>query len=251
MCNRFHKMFIPVKFKVTPAQFSLPRQMQTASLMRMTAPIPHTSTGWRGSREVWLEAAKTALLDGGIDAVKIQPLAGALRLSRTSFYWFFKDRNALLTALLDDWERTNTGALIAACDAYAETVAEAMLNVIGVFLEGGAFDARFDFAIRGWALQSEAVMARVATQDDHRLTAIRALFDRFGYDQTEADVRARTVYLVQIGYISMQVHEDLATRMARIPAYVKTYSGQTPTPSEIARFHARHGFRPEETAHDP
>lgn len=199
--------------------------------------------GWRGSREVWLEAARAALLDGGVEAVKIQPLAARLELSRTSFYWFFKDRQALLEALLEDWEATNTGALVTACEAYAETVTEAVLNVIGVFLDGGGFESRVDFAVRGWALQSDAVMARVAAADEARLAAIRGLFTRFGYDRTESDVRARTVYLVQIGYISMQVREDMAVRMARIPAYVKTYTGQAPSASDLARFHARHGFR--------
>ena len=60
----------------------------------------------------------------------------------------------------------------------------------------------------------------------------------------EADVRARTVYLVQIGYIAMQVRETPATRMGRIPAYVKTFAGQAPADRELARFYARFGYRP-------
>ncbi len=203
------------------------------------------TSGWRGSREIWLEAAKAAFLESGIDAVKIQPLAARLNLSRTSFYWFFKDRAAILDALLDTWQSKNTGALVAACDAYAETIGEAVLNVIGVFLDETCFEPRFDFAIRGWAHQSETVMKQVAAADEARLSAIRSMFERFGFDAGEADVRARTVYLVQIGYISMQVEESLATRMARIPAYVKTYSGQAATKRELARFHAQHGYLPE------
>lgn len=201
-------------------------------------------SGWRGSREVWLEAAKAAFLESGLEAVKIQPLASALNLSRTSFYWFFRDRAAILDALLESWEEKNTGALVAACDAYAETVTEALLNVIGVFLDEARFEPRFDFAVRGWAHQSGAVMTRVAAADQKRLMAIRSMFERFGFDTDEADVRARTVYLVQIGYISTQVEESLATRMARIPCYVKTYSGQAPTERELARFHAQHGYQP-------
>ncbi|MCA8880526.1 MAG: TetR/AcrR family transcriptional regulator [Rhodobacteraceae bacterium] len=202
-------------------------------------------SGWRGSREGWLEAAKAAFLEGGIDAVKIQPLAARLDLSRTSFYWFFKDRAAILDALLELWDETNTCALVSACEEYAETIAEAVLNVISVFLDETRFEPRFDFAIRGWAHQSPAVMARVAAADETRLAAIRAVFARFGFPPDEADVRARTVYLVQIGYISMQVREDIATRMARIPTYVAAYTGQAATDREIARFHARHGFRPD------
>lgn len=204
------------------------------------------TSGWRGSRELWLKAAKQAFLDTGLDAVKIQPLASSLSISRTSFYWFFKDRNALLDALLEEWEAKNTGAFVDACEAYAETPAEAVLNLIGVFLDENLFEPRLDFAIRGWAHQSDPVMTRVNDADERRLAAIRALFGRFGYSADEADTRARTVYLTQIGYISMQVRETMQTRMTRVPRYVEIFSGHTPTTSELARFHAQHGYVPQD-----
>ena len=84
-------------------------------------------TGWRGSREGWLEAARAALLDSGVDAVRIQSLAKRVRLSRTSFYWFFKDREALLASLVAAWRDQNTGAIVRQSSAYAESLAEAML----------------------------------------------------------------------------------------------------------------------------
>jgi hypothetical protein len=65
------------------------------------------------------------------------------------------------------------------------------------------------------------------------------MFERFGYPAGESDVRARTMYLVQIGYISMQVQEDLDLRLKRIPNYVKTFTGHAPTQSELDRFHAQ------------
>lgn len=59
-------------------------------------------------------------------------------------------------------------------------------------------------------------MASINAADDRRLAAIRGLFERFGYALDDADVRARTVYLVQIGYIAMQVRET-PRRAARRP----------------------------------
>ncbi|MBN8293381.1 TetR/AcrR family transcriptional regulator [Rhodobacter sp. NTK016B] len=196
--------------------------------------------GWRGSREVWLDAAREAFVTSGLDAVKIQPLATRLNLSRTSFYWFFPDRAALLDAILADWEATNTGSLERATQSYSETIAEAVLNLIGVFLDDGPFETRLDLAVRGWAHQSDDVAARVHAADAARLSAIHDMFARFGYSPGEADVRARTVYLTQIGYISMQVRETMAERLARVPDYVMTFTGQAATESELARFRARH-----------
>ena len=34
--------------------------------------------GWRGSPELWIDAAQAALLECGVEGVKIQPLAKAL-----------------------------------------------------------------------------------------------------------------------------------------------------------------------------
>lgn len=201
-----------------------------------------TGTGWRGSREGWLEAAYAALVREGVEAVKILPLAERLRLSRTSFYWFFKDRDALLSALADMWEARTTTPLVAATRAFAESETEAMLNVIACFLRAETFDARMEFALRGWGLKDPAILARVTSADQVRLQALTALLERWGHPPADADVRARTIYLVQIGYISMQVEETLETRLSRIPHYVEIYTGRPPEPREMARFRAQFGL---------
>lgn len=198
-----------------------------------------TATGWRGSREGWLEAAYDALVREGIDAVKILPLATRLQLSRTSFYWFFANRGELLEALAERWEARTTAPLVAAATSYAETETEAMLNVIACFLQPGAFDAPLEFAVRGWALGDPAVMARLRAADTQRLAALSAMLEAWGHAPDDADVRARTIYLTQIGYISMQTRESLATRLARVPAYVGIFTGRDPEERELARFRAR------------
>lgn len=203
-----------------------------------------SDSGWRGSPEGWLDAAYEALLDSGVDGVKIQPLAARLKLSRTSFYWFFKDREALLAALVARWRDKNTGSLIRQSEAYAESIAEAMLNVFDCWLDRSLFDSQFEFAVRSWAIQSPQVQADVKAADDQRLEALKRMFLRFGYSEGSADVRARTLYLVQIGYISMQVQEDLDIRMPRIAEYVEIYTGQAPQQREMDRFCARHRYTP-------
>ena len=203
-------------------------------------------SGWRGSQEGWLEAAYGALLESGVDSVKILPLAKRLNLSRTSFYWFFKDREELLAALVARWRDKNTGAIVRQSEAYAESVAEAMLNVFDCWLNPDLFDSQFEFAVRSWALQSPEVLEEVRAADQARVEALSAMFRRFGYDEASADARARTTYLVQIGYISMQAREEIAVRMKRIPEYNAIYTGRTPEPRELARFFARHGYRPEQ-----
>ena len=202
-------------------------------------------SGWRGSHEGWLEAAYDCLLESGVDSVRILPLAKRLNLSRTSFYWFFKDREELLGTLISRWRKKNTGNIVKQSEAYAETLAEAMLNVFDCWLNKDLFDSQFEFAVRSWALQSQDILAEVREADRTRVEALTRMFMRFGHEEGPADVRARTTYLVQIGYISMQSREDLALRMKRIPDYIAIYTGQTPRQRELDRFFARHGYKPE------
>ncbi|MEO9331843.1 TetR/AcrR family transcriptional regulator [Pseudomonas guguanensis] len=208
----------------------------------MNTPIKSTDSGWRGSADGWLEAAYESLIESGIEAVRILPLAKRLKLSRTSFYWFFKDRDELLAALLERWRVKNTESLVSQSQAYAESLAEATLNVFDCWLNPALFDSQFEFAVRSWALQDACVAAQVEIADKTRLAALAGLFVRFGYEALPADVRARSLYLTQIGYISMNSREDVLLRMQRIPEYVRVFTGQEPQARELQRFYARHGY---------
>lgn len=201
-------------------------------------------TGGKGSRELWLAAAYESLVEAGVDAVRIQALGKRVGLSRTSFYWFFPDREALLGALLDLWREKNSGNLAKQAAAYAESITEAILNVHDCWLDPSLFDSQFEFAVRSWALQSAEVAAEIEKVDSARIAALASMFSRFGSSAVAADARARTMYLTQIGYISMKTREDLATRMRRIPHYVEVFTGTPPRPRELARFYARHSFFP-------
>ncbi|APQ10735.1 TetR family transcriptional regulator [Pseudomonas oryzihabitans] len=206
----------------------------------MNAPAPAVIEPSRGSLESWLNAAYESLKDAGVDAVRIQPLAKKLKLSRTSFYWFFEDREALLQALIDQWKNKNTGNLVARTEAYAESITEAILNVFDCWLDARLFDSQFEFAMRSWALQSAEVAQDIAEADALRIAALKAMFDRFGFEDRAAETRARSIYLTQIGYISMKTVEPLEYRLKFIPEYLKIFTGLEPEPRELERFLSRH-----------
>jgi AcrR family transcriptional regulator len=204
--------------------------------------MDETLDGVRGSAEMWLDAAYEGLLEGGVDAVRILPLAKKLNLSRTSFYWFFKDREELLAALLDRWKQKNTGNWIERTEAYADSVCEAMLNVFDCWFDDTIFDSRFEAAIRNWAQQSPEIAAQMAQDDAQRIAALTALFERFDYAPRSADVRARVAYFTQAGYVSTKPDEDMSVRMMRIPEYVEVFTGVRPKKHELQRFYARRNF---------
>lgn len=208
--------------------------------MTLPDPDPHP----RGSAELWLKAAYETLLEGGVDAVRILPLAQKVNLSRASFYWSFKTRDELLAALLSHWARKNTEAITSRAAAYADSLPEALLNVSDCWFSP-IFDDRLELAIRSWALQSREVLDQVRKLDDIRLQALKELFLRFGVTPQLAEVRARSMYLVQIGYIAMQTDETMELRLSRLPAYIEAFGGIEPDAREMLRFLSRNGFAPQ------
>ena len=194
----------------------------------------------RNTEDLWLSAAYDMLTENGVEAVKVMPLAKRLGLARTGFYWHFKDRDALLEAMIARWEDKNTGNLVARCEAYAETICEAMFNLFDCWLDDALFDARLDLAIRNWARNDAGLRIRLDKADKAREDAVAAMFQRFGYSERQAEVRSRSVIYTQIGYISMQISESWARRISRMPDYIEVFTGLAPSPSDIMRFETRH-----------
>ena len=201
------------------------------------------TSGWRGTRELSIQAANGALLESGIDAVTVMPLADRMGLSRTSNYGHFSARKDLLDALIALWQSKNTGNLIRRTEAYAETITEAILNVFDLWLSPDLFDSRLEFAVRNWAHADVRLAGMLEEADAIRVAALQSMFERFGFETLHASVRANTVYQTQIGYISMKKDgpsDPLAPRLERMRTYAEIFAGQPVTDTEAARFFARH-----------
>lgn len=188
----------------------------------------------------WLEAAHEVLTESGVEAVKVMALAQKLGLTRTSFYWHFKDRDALLDAIVQRWERKNTGNLAARAEAYAESIVEAVFNLFDCWLDNDLFDAQLDNAIRNWARNDAGLKRRLDAADRVREEAVVAMFRRFGFGEGQARSRALTMMYTQVGYIAMAIEESRETRIANMPDYVEVFTGVTPSAADVERFTSRH-----------
>lgn len=198
----------------------------------MNALAPSPDQG-RSSKEDWLRHAIHALVNEGIDYVKIQVIAKELGVSRSSFYWFFESLQDLHNQLLEHWLKINTGPIIERAMRPAPTIIRAIINVFECWTDESLYDPRLDMAIRLWARRSDQVKAVVQLADNQRLEAVAAMYRRHGYDEEDALIRARVLYFTQIGHYVLEVNEDLETRHFHVTAYLRSFSGQEPTAEDI------------------
>ena len=196
----------------------------------------HTLAHTKVTREDWLQAARDILVQDGVGEVKILTMGDQLGVSRSSFYWYFKNRDDLLNALLQEWESRNTTLLVAHCQMAATNITEAVCNFFRCFISKHGFDQRLDFAVREWSRRDGSVRSRIDIADGERITAVAEMFSRYGYGDVEADARARILYFMQLGYHALEVREGMDVRMARLEPYVEGFTGRVPDPVAIKVF---------------
>jgi len=187
----------------------------------------------------WLGAARAILIGEGIERVKVERIAKRLGVTRGGFYWHFRNRKALLDALLRDWERSNTVAFIEAVTQAPGGIEARILAIFTIWLEARRFDPRYDMAVRDWARVSAKVRRAVHRADDRRIHFIRSLFEQEGYDPREALVRARVLYYTQIGYYALEVHETVRARLALADLYFEIFTGKQLTPEGLRSLQSR------------
>ena len=188
------------------------------------------------TREDWLRVAMDLLVSDGVSEVKVLTIGNRLEVSRSSFYWYFKSRKDLLNQLLAEWERTNTGILVAAAAEPAPTITAALNNFFRCIVDPDGFNHQLDFAVREWARRDGAVRRIIDRSDTARTQALARMFERHGYAPAEADIRARVLYYQQIGYYALELNETIEERLSRVALYLYAFTGVQPSPEEVEDF---------------
>jgi AcrR family transcriptional regulator len=149
--------------------------------------------------DAWIAAAFDALAEGGIDAVRVEPLAKALDITKGSFYWHFADRRALIEAMLASWAAGRIAAIReqalerGAPDAVLRELADLYThraNIRGLAIE---------LAIRSLARTDEQAAKAARNVDRERLRQVAQLFARMGWTPADAQARAILFYSYLFG----------------------------------------------------
>ena len=197
---------------------------------------PPEAAANRSTREDWLALSLETLIQSGIGGVKVLVMARQLKVSRSSFYWFFKSPEDLHQAMLDTWLERNTHPILQSAQAPSATINQAILKVFGCWVNPGLFDPRLDIAVRLWARSDTKVRAVVTRADAQRLEALQQMFARYGYSHADALVRARVLYFTQIGQYTLEIDEDIETRLTRAHTFAQVYSGEPVDPGDYQDF---------------
>ena len=192
--------------------------------------------GGKSTKLDWLNLAIDALVNEGIDQVKVQVMAKKLGVSRSSFYWFFDSIQDLQEQLLAHWLTRNTGPIIERAMRPASSITKAICNVFECWIDPDLFDPNLDIAVRFWGRRDPKVKSIVQQADDQRVAALSKMFQRYDYEAEDAFIRARILYFTQIGHYTLEVQDTQAVRLTHLRPYLRGFTGVEPKTEEVEAF---------------
>lgn len=178
-----------------------------------------TADSPRLDASVWTQAGLEQLSERGIDGVKVETLAARIGVTKGSFYWHFKDRDALLEAMLADWRRRATLAIIDRLERTSVAPIERLRGLLRLPVKGRSSEwgADVELAVRLWGRRDPRARAALEEVDQVRLRYIGRLLQDIGFQPQDAEARAILAYSYMRVYATL-IEGDDETMIARCEA---------------------------------
>ncbi len=152
----------------------------------------------RLSAEDWKTAALDLIAEQGVGALAVESLARRLGVTKGSFYWHFRNRNALLEAALERWEEQDEAQVL----AKIEPIADPRVRLRAMFdFVARELPSHRIYAALLKALDHPAVLALMARVSQRRMDFLAAAYREAGMPAAEAQHRARLTYAAYVGFM--------------------------------------------------
>lgn len=187
----------------------------------MTTPTPRRAAPSSNlDAAAWIDAAFDALAAGGIDAVRIDPLAKGLGVTRGSFYWHFKDREALHQAMLKEWRKRASYMIGSRIESRTPAPDERLKQTLALPNSSPRAKraAAIELAIRLWARRDKTAAKAVEHIDHVRLNYYAKLYAELGLAEAAARQRAYIFYaaLMAQAFITTDAETDVTADLANL-----------------------------------
>jgi AcrR family transcriptional regulator len=135
----------------------------------------------------WIGAGLAELGESGIGGVRVEVLARRLGVTKGGFYRRFKDRPALLAAMVETWTEGRIAAIREQTALHGESAPERLRGIVRLFSERvNAEGMAIELAIRAWARNDDTAAAAVLRVDEQRLDHVARLYEEIGTPGADA-----------------------------------------------------------------
>ncbi|MFK5923017.1 MAG: TetR/AcrR family transcriptional regulator [Verrucomicrobiota bacterium] len=143
----------------------------------------------RVSKSDWLQEALLALEEDGIDAIKVERLAKRLNISKSGFYWHFKNREDLINEIIDYWAHEYTEVVTTNPLFHSAPPLQRLEKIMEMIIDADL--TQFELEMQSWGKLDPRIAKKVQQVYEMRLAFSRDIFRELGFKGVELEVRTR------------------------------------------------------------
>lgn len=168
---------------------------------------PHARGHARLNATDWEHGALELIAEEGVAALAVEALARRLGVTKGSFYWHFRNREALLLAALKRWESDDTRELQEHIGTPGGPPRE-RLGALFRWVSGEARSHRI-YAALLQALEHPLVKPLMTRVSRRRMELLEQAFRQAGLALEAAQHRARLSYAAYVGFLQLNLTLEL------------------------------------------
>ncbi|WP_019419803.1 TetR/AcrR family transcriptional regulator [Paenibacillus sp. OSY-SE] len=158
------------------------------------------------TKEEWIQKGQKYFSIGGSEALLIEKMARELGCSKSSFYWYFGNREEFITCVVDDWVKRATHEVI------DHTLTEGNIDnqikklLTAMFSTTSAGD--FVFYLRRLGQENERYQQLLDTIENKRVDFMISLLQARGLSEKSAQQKAFVMYHFYLGWYERNKHRE-------------------------------------------
>jgi len=156
------------------------------------------------TEEQWIEAGIANFARNGLDGLVIEKMASALGCSKSSFYWYFDNRQHYIARIVERWVELSTLEIMQRPSGPGS--ADVQLTELLARMFSATRKGDFLFYFRKLAGDDPVFREKLETVERMRMQYAEGLIGRLGMDPAAAEQKAHLLYHYYLGWYERHKH---------------------------------------------
>ena len=166
------------------------------------------------TEDQWIQKGIEEFAQSGVDGLVIEKMSLELGCSKSSFYWYFKNRNEYITRLVERWAELSTQQVMIRSSERETPEEQLMMMLTQMFAATRKGD--FLFYLRKLCKKSPSFHSVLETIEQTRMNYAQELFRKLGIDPKAAEQKSHLLYHYYLGWYERHKHDEIGEEECKL-----------------------------------
>ena len=159
------------------------------------------------TEDQWIQKGMAQFAQSGVDGLVIEKMSSELGCSKSSFYWYFKNRNEFIARLVERWTELSTQQVIRS-SSVSEKAEDEIMNLLKQMFSATR-RGDFLFYLRKLCTEYPSFHEMLEMIEQTRMRYAQELFRTVGMAPEVAELKSHILYHYYLGWYERYKHEQV------------------------------------------